>query len=101
MDSTSILLLCALNIPLLLSLCRWFQKTYYRDKENFWGSLLSWSFDPWAFFDKEYKHNHLAVLFVSLAVGCCALLIPLEYEAAHRVVDLVRFYGPIQLLANF
>jgi hypothetical protein len=94
MDAISIILLGALNTPILISLCRLFQKSFYKEKENFWGSVLSWSFDPLAFFDKEYKHNHVAVLFVTLSVGCCALLIPLEYAAASKFVDLLKVYQP-------
>ncbi len=90
MDAVSIILLVILNIPILVIMCRWFQRTFHQDKENFWGSLLSWSFDPYAFFDQEYKHNHLAVLFVSMSAACCGLLIPMEYEAASRVVDLLK-----------
>jgi hypothetical protein len=101
MDFVSISLLGALNIPILVSLCRWFQRTFHKDKDNFWGSLLRWSFDAQAFFDKEHKHNHLAVLFISLSVGCCALLVPIEYEAASKFVDLLRVHHAFQALTKF
>ncbi len=101
MDFLSAVLLGALNIPILVSSCRWFQRTLHNEKENFWGSLLSWSFDPYAFFDKEHKHNHAAVLFISLTAACCALLIPLEYEAATILIDAVRGADSLQAFSSF
>ncbi len=101
MDIISIMLLGALNVPLFMFSCRLFHRTFYKDKSDFWKSLLAWSFDPHAFLDKEYKHNHFAVLFLSVAVCCCIALVLVEYELAYRLVDAVRPYQPLRLLTRF
>ncbi len=101
MDIVSIILLGALNVPLLVFSCRLFRRTFYRDKHDFWQSLLAWSFDPHAFLDKEYKHNHFAVLFLSVAVCSCIVLVLVEYELASRLVDAVRAYGPLRPFTPF
>ncbi len=101
MDIISIILLGALNVPLFVFCCRLFHRTFYRDKHDFWKSLLAWSFDPHAFLDKEYKHNHFAVLFLSVTVCCCVVLVLVEYELAYRFVDALRGYAPLHLLSRF
>jgi Trk-type K+ transport system membrane component len=101
MDFVSVILLGALNTPVLILFCRTIQKKLSKDGDNFWRSLLAWSFDPHAFFDKDSRHNHLAVLFLSISVACCVLLMLLEYELAYRVVESVKGYGPFQTLVKF
>ena len=100
MDLTSIILLSALNVPVLVFLCRLFQKMFFKEHQDFWRSLLSWSFDFHAFFDKEYKHNHFAVLMLSITVACCVLLVFVEYQLAYVLVDSIRGYGPFRLLTR-
>jgi hypothetical protein len=101
MDILSIVLLSALNIPVLLFCCRIIQRRLSGGRDDFWSSLLSWSFDPHAFFDKEHKHNHIAVLLLSLSVACCIILILVEYELAYRFVDGLRLYQPLQAWLKF
>ena len=100
MDFISAVLLGALNVPLFLFLCRLFQRAFFREHRDFWRSLLAWSFDPHAFFDKDSRHNHLAVLFLSLSAACCVLLVLFEYELAYRFVDSLRTYEPFQALMD-
>jgi len=100
MDFVSIILLGALNAPLLVFVCRLYQRTFFKDKQDFWKSLLSWSFDIHAFFDKEYRHNHVTVLFLSLSIGCCVLLMLLEYEVAYQLVDGVRTSQTFQMFVR-
>ena len=100
MDTLSAILLAALNIPVFLLFCRLFQKVLFRKHPDFWRSLLAWSFDPHAFFDKDSRHNHLAVLFLSLSAACCVLLVLAEYELACRFVDSLRTNSPFQALMN-
>jgi hypothetical protein len=90
MDFVSIVLLGALNVPLLIFVCRLYQRAFFNDKQDFWKSLLTWSFDLHAFLDKEHRHNHVTVLFLSLSVACCILLMLLEYELAYQLVDGLR-----------
>ncbi|OPY65431.1 MAG: hypothetical protein A4E57_03198 [Syntrophorhabdaceae bacterium PtaU1.Bin034] len=101
MDIVSAILLGALNVPLFVFLCKLFQRSFFPDKHDFWKSLLAWSFDPHAFLDKEYKHNHLAVLFLSLCIACCIILIFLEYEGAYRLVESIRAYRQFHALVKF
>jgi hypothetical protein len=90
MDFISAVLLGALNVPVFVFFCRLFRRVFFRDRAEFWRSLLAWSFDPHAFFDKDSRHNHLAVLFVSLSAASCVLLVFCEYELAYRFVDGLR-----------
>lgn len=101
MDIISIVLLGALNIPVLIFFCRLLRKRFFGDKEDFWRSLLAWSFDPHAFFDKDSKHNHLAVLLLSLSVVCCVVLMLVEYELAYKFVDTLRLSEPFHALLKF
>lgn len=101
MDIISVILLGALNTPVLLFCCSTIQRRLSREREDFWRSLLAWSFDPHAFFDKDSRHNHLAVLFLSLSVVCCIVLILLEYELAYKLVDAFRGYPPFHALTKF
>ncbi len=98
MDIVSIILLGVLNVPVLLIFCRLFRKVFFRNHEDFWRSLLAWSFDPHAFFDKESRHNHLAVLLLSISLACCVFLVFFEYEVAYRFVDALKAYQPFQAL---
>ncbi len=98
MDTISAILLGVLNIPLFLLFCRLFQRAFFRDRPDFWRSLLAWSFDPHAFFDKDSRCNHLAVLFLSMSVACCVLLAFVEYDVACRCVDAIRVHGMTQAL---
>ena len=101
MDFVSIILLGVLNIPVLLFCCSTIQKRLSGEEKDFWRSLLAWSFDPHAFFDKDSRHNHLAVLFLSLSVVCCIVLILLEYELAYRFVDAIRNYQLFHVFVKF
>lgn len=102
MDIVSIILLGALNIPLLMLFCGIIRKRLDKHREeHFWRSLLAWSFDPHAFFDKEYRHNHLTVLLLSVSVACCIVLMLVEYELAYRFVDNLRAYQPLQAFLKF
>ncbi len=96
MDSISAMLLGVLNVPVFLLFCRFVRRVFFRDRPDFWRALLAWSFDPHAFFDKDSRHNHLAVLFVSISAACCVLLVFVEYEMACRFVDALRLYQPFQ-----
>ncbi|MGA3174643.1 MAG: hypothetical protein ABSE25_09510 [Syntrophorhabdales bacterium] len=100
MDLLSAVLLGALNVPVFLFFCRLFQKAFFRKHRDFWRSLLAWSFDPHGFFDRESRHNHLAVLFLSLSAACCVFLVLVEYELAYRFVDSLRSYQPFQALTK-
>ena len=100
MDIISAILLGVLNIPLFLLFCRLFRRVFFGDRQDFWRSLLAWSFDPHAFFDKESRHNHLAVLFLSMSVACCVFLAFFEYDVACRFVDALRGHQSIQALMN-
>ncbi len=104
MDIVSLILLAVLNVPVLIFFCRIIQKRLSarsKDNDNFWRSLLAWSFDPHAFFDKDSRHNHLAVLFLSVSVACCVVLILVEYELAYKFVDALRGYQPFQAFVTF
>lgn len=94
MDKISAFLLSALNVPLFLFFCRLFQKSFFRHHHDFWRSLLAWSFDPHAFFDKDSRHNHLAVLFVAVSLACCVLFVFLEYDLACKAVDAFKAHQP-------
>ncbi len=98
MDTISIVLLGALNLPVFLLFCRFVRRVFFRDRRDFWQSLLAWSFDPHAFFDRESRHNHLAVLLLSISVSCCVLLVIFEYGVACRFVDALKGYRPLQAL---
>ena len=98
MDTLSAMLLAALNVPVFVFFCRLFQRTFFREHRDFWRSLLAWSFDPHGFFDKNARHNNLAVLFLSLSAACCVLLVLAEYELAYRFVDSLRTFQPFQVL---
>jgi hypothetical protein len=98
MDTLSAILLAALNVPVFVLFCRLFQRAFFRQHHDFWRSLLAWSFDPHAFFDKDCRHNHLAVLFLSLSAACCVLLVLVEYELAYKFVDSLRTLRPLQAL---
>ncbi|MGD0230092.1 MAG: hypothetical protein ABSC19_07020 [Syntrophorhabdales bacterium] len=98
MDFISAILLGVLNVPLFLLFCRLFQRAFFRDRSDFWRSLLAWSFDPHAFFDKESWHNHVAVAFLSLSAACCVFLVLFEYDLACRFVDTLRMCQPFQAL---
>jgi hypothetical protein len=100
MDFASIILLGALNVPVFIFLCRLFQRVFFKQHQDFWRSLLSWSFDLQAFFDRRYKHNHFAVLLLSASIALCILLVFVEYELAYRVVDSIRGYEPLHILTR-
>lgn len=100
MDFTSAILLGALNIPIFVFLCRLFQRVFFKKHQDFWRSLLTWSFDLHAFFDKTYKHNHFAVLLLSMTTAVCVLLVFAEYELACRLVDSIRDYEPLRILTT-
>jgi hypothetical protein len=100
MDFVSIILLGALNIPVFVFFCRLFQRIFFKRHPDFWRSLLSWSFDFSAFFDKAYKHNHFAVLLLSVTMATCIILVLVEYELAYRLVDSIRGYAPLRLLTK-
>lgn len=90
MDLLSTLLLIALNTPVFIFMCKGFQKIFFRDKEDFWNNLLHWSFNPYGFFDKEYRHNHFAAVLIILCAACCVCLVFLEYHLTDRLMTLVR-----------
>ena len=94
MDTLSAILLAALNVPLFVFFCRLFQRAFFRERHDFWRSFLAWSFDPHAFFDRESRHNHLAVLLLSVSAACCVLLVLVEYDLACRLVDSLRTCRP-------
>ncbi len=100
MDFVSIILLGALNVPVLLFFCRLFRRAFFGNRQDFWKELLDWSFDPHGFFDKERRHNHVAVLFLALSVTCCVLLMLLEYDLAYRLVDGLRASNTVQAFAK-
>lgn len=90
MDTISALLLGILNVPVFLGICRIIRRRAFGDKRDFWQTLLSWSFDPHAFFDREQRHNHLAVLLLTVSFACCVLLVFVEYGLTCRLMDLIR-----------
>ena len=100
MDAVSAILLGALNVPIFLFFCRLFRKVFFSEHRDFWPSLLAWSFDPNGFFDRDSRHNHLAVLFLSLSAACCVLLVVVEYELVYRLVDSLRAFQPIRALSR-
>jgi hypothetical protein len=100
MDFLSAILLALLNVPVFLLFCGLFRRTFAKDRHDFWKSLLAWSFDPHAFFEKGSLPNHLAVAFLSLSVVCCVLLVLCEYEWACRLVDGLRAFQPLRLLTR-
>lgn len=101
MDSISAILLGALNTPLFLFFCRLFRRVFFKDRQDFWKSLLAWSFDPHAFFDKDSRHNHLAVLFLSVSVACCVFLAFFEYNVACRFIDAIKAHQSMQAALKF
>jgi hypothetical protein len=98
MDNISLVLLGALNLPVFLLFCRFVRRVFFRDRQDFWRSLLAWICDPHAFFDKESRRNHLAVLLLSISVSCCVLLVFFEYGIACSFVDALKGCQPFQSL---
>jgi hypothetical protein len=96
MDVITVILLGALNLPVFFLFCRFVRKVFFRDRQDFWRSLLAWGCDPHAFFDKESRRNHLAMLLLSASVSCCVLLVFFEYGIACRFVDVLKGYQPFQ-----
>lgn len=90
MDLISVLLLTALNAPVFVFMCKQFRKLFFGDKEDFWNTLLHWSFNPHSFFEKEYRYNHVAAILIILCAACCVCLVFLEYHLADRLMTLVR-----------